>query len=83
MAGIRFAPPPLSVLITEWPRRDGRLGGVGPGGTAVQRIEIVLADDHAVIRGGLRQVLDAETDFSVVAEAALEALGDATVTRAG
>jgi two-component system response regulator NreC len=30
---------------------------------------IVLADDHAVVRSGLRFVLEAETDFEVVAEA--------------
>jgi two-component system response regulator NreC len=34
------------------------------------RIRIVIADDHAVVRRGLRQVLDGETGFEVVAEAA-------------
>jgi two-component system response regulator NreC len=32
-------------------------------------ITIVLADDHTVLRGGLRMLLDAEPDFEVVAEA--------------
>ena len=32
-------------------------------------ITIVLADDHAVVRRGLRLVLDAEDGFEVVAEA--------------
>ncbi len=32
-------------------------------------IRIVIADDHAVVRRGLRQVLDAEAGFEVVAEA--------------
>ena len=32
-------------------------------------ISIVIADDHAVVRSGLRMLLDAEADFSVVAEA--------------
>jgi two-component system response regulator NreC len=32
-------------------------------------ISIVLADDHAVVRSGLRFVLDAEDDLQVVAEA--------------
>ena len=32
-------------------------------------IRIVLADDHAVVRHGLRLLLDGETDFEVVAEA--------------
>jgi DNA-binding NarL/FixJ family response regulator len=34
-----------------------------------ERIEIVIADDHAMIRSGLRRVLDTEGDLSVVAEA--------------
>jgi two-component system, NarL family, response regulator NreC len=32
-------------------------------------IRIVLADDHAVVRSGLRLLLDSETGFEVVAEA--------------
>jgi two-component system response regulator NreC len=32
-------------------------------------IRIVLADDHAVVRSGLRLLLDSENDFEVVAEA--------------
>jgi two-component system, NarL family, response regulator NreC len=32
-------------------------------------IRIVIADDHAVVRSGLRMLLDAEADFDVVAEA--------------
>lgn len=31
---------------------------------------VLLADDHAVVRSGLRAVLDGETDITVVAEAA-------------
>jgi two-component system response regulator NreC len=42
------------------------VGGV-EGSDAVTRI--VLADDHAVVRSGLRMLLDAEEDFEVVAEA--------------
>jgi DNA-binding NarL/FixJ family response regulator len=34
------------------------------------KIRILLADDHAVVRKGLRMVLDAEPDLEVVAEAA-------------
>ncbi|MEO6859883.1 MAG: response regulator transcription factor [Solirubrobacteraceae bacterium] len=33
-------------------------------------IRVVIADDHAMVRRGLRQVLDAEDGFEVVAEAA-------------
>jgi two-component system, NarL family, response regulator NreC len=35
----------------------------------VDPIRLVIADDHAVVRAGLRMLLDAEEDLSVVAEA--------------
>jgi two-component system, NarL family, response regulator NreC len=38
------------------------------GGWA-QIIRVVIADDHAVVRRGLRQILDTEEGFEVVAEA--------------
>jgi two-component system response regulator NreC len=42
----------------------------GTGGEApVRPIRIVLADDHAVVRSGLRLVLEGEPDLEVVAEA--------------
>ncbi len=41
-------------------------GGAQPTG---ERIRIVLADDHAVVRSGLRMVLETESDLEVVAEA--------------
>jgi two-component system response regulator NreC len=37
--------------------------------TSAQAITIVLADDHVVVRSGLRMLLDSESDFEVVAEA--------------
>ncbi len=37
--------------------------------TAAPVIRIVLADDHQVVRSGLRMLLDREADFEVVAEA--------------
>ena len=37
--------------------------------TSSETIRIVLADDHAVVRSGLRLLLDSEPDFEVVAEA--------------
>jgi len=44
--------------------------GRAEGDTDAQRpITIVLADDHAVVRSGLRMLLDAEPDFEVLAEA--------------
>jgi two-component system response regulator NreC len=35
-----------------------------------RKIRVVVADDHPIVRRGLRQVLEAEPDFEVVAEAA-------------
>ena len=40
-----------------------------PGAGDEGAITIVLADDHAIMRSGLRMLLDAERDFGVVAEA--------------
>ena len=42
---------------------------------------ILLADDHALVRRGLRMVLDAEPDLNVVAEAATGAEALATADR--
>jgi DNA-binding NarL/FixJ family response regulator len=44
-----------------------------------EKIRILLADDHAVLRAGLRALLDAEKDFEVVGEAGT---GEDAVTRA-
>ncbi|HXA53594.1 MAG TPA: response regulator transcription factor [Solirubrobacteraceae bacterium] len=59
--------------MVEWEARPGASGSEEetvseqrPGG---QTIGIVLADDHAVVRSGLRMLLDAEPDFEVLAEA--------------
>lgn len=38
-------------------------------GSAAKAIRIVLADDHAVVRSGLKLLLDGEEGFEVVAEA--------------
>jgi DNA-binding NarL/FixJ family response regulator len=38
--------------------------------TDIQPICVILADDHAVVRKGIREFLDAEEDIEVVAEAA-------------
>jgi two-component system response regulator NreC len=45
---------------------NGTVGGRVP---STELIRIVLADDHAVVRSGLRMLLDSERDFEVVAEA--------------
>jgi two-component system response regulator NreC len=36
---------------------------------ATSRITVVLADDHEIVRNGIRMVLEGEPDFDVVAEA--------------
>jgi len=40
-----------------------------PGAELPSSIRVVIADDHAVVRRGLRQVIDSEADLEVVAEA--------------
>lgn len=40
------------------------------GGPAEKCIRVVLADDHAVVRQGIRRVLEADGGFEIVAEAA-------------
>jgi two-component system response regulator NreC len=47
------------------PTQPGQPGDSGSGKT----IRVVIADDHSVIRRGLRQVLDADGGFDVLAEA--------------
>ncbi|HUB36479.1 MAG TPA: response regulator transcription factor [Solirubrobacteraceae bacterium] len=44
-------------------------GGAASEDASGETIRIVLADDHAVVRSGLRLLLDAESGFEVVAEA--------------
>ena len=38
-------------------------------GAAESEVSVVLADDHVIVRDGIRMVLEAEPDISVVAEA--------------
>ena len=51
---------------------DSTRGGGGEPETleAVEKITVVLADDHELVRDGIRMVLEAEPDIEVVAEAA-------------
>ena len=57
-------------------RRRGHRGAAGHPGSRTGRLmlaqpaRILLADDHALVRSGLRMILDAEPDLHVVAEAA-------------
>jgi two-component system response regulator NreC len=57
-------------------RDAGQGARSGDDASEERLIRIVLADDHGVVRSGLRLLLDAEQDFEVVAEA-----GDADAAR--
>jgi DNA-binding NarL/FixJ family response regulator len=41
----------------------------GAGGRAMTEIRIILADDHDIFRKGLREILDKQSDMTVVGEA--------------
>ena len=51
--------------------------------SALSPHRVVLVDDHAVLRWGLRQLFEAEPDFAVCAEAATVDEGFRAVERAG
>jgi two-component system response regulator NreC len=51
------------------PQPDSRAIQVDPMDASPKKIRVVIADDHSVVRRGLRQVLDANGGFDVVAEA--------------
>ncbi len=58
-----------------------RASGEATSPSAVSRVRILICDDHAMVRGGIRRLLEAEQDFDVVAEApdaaaALARVGD-------
>lgn len=48
----------------------------GPGEVGSEAITIILADDHQIVRDGLRRIIEAEGDMEVVAE-----VGDAAEAR--
>jgi DNA-binding NarL/FixJ family response regulator len=50
-------------------RRRGHRGGGHPAARGRRMIRLLLADDHPVVRAGLRAVLETEADFVVLAEA--------------
>ncbi|MCA2190843.1 response regulator [Nonomuraea cavernae] len=52
-------------------------------GTEQRQTRILLADDHALVRHGLRLILDAEPDLTVVAEAGDGAEAIEIATRSG
>jgi sulfide:quinone oxidoreductase len=64
-----WAPPTKIAARYLAPYLDKRDRAEDGSACATSMIRIVLADDHAVVRHGLRLLLDGETDFEVVAEA--------------
>jgi DNA-binding NarL/FixJ family response regulator len=57
-------------------------GRSAPPGTAPRRpLRLILIDDHAILRDGLRALLSAEHDIELIAEAASVAEGIALVKR--
>ncbi|MBS2939408.1 response regulator transcription factor [Nocardioides sp. J2M5] len=50
-------------------------------GTRADAVDIVLVDDHAIVRQGLRSILERERDLTVVAEASTAAEALAVVDR--
>src|SRR3972149_6893941 len=54
--------------VSRWrPHCRGAAAGKAP---VTENIRVLLADDHAVLRSGLRALLDMEPDMEVVGEAA-------------
>jgi two-component system, NarL family, response regulator NreC len=57
-------------VVTSVPEPERAEAAVPGGSDTAGPIRVVIADDHAVVRRGLRQLLDAVAGFKVVAEAA-------------
>ena len=58
------------IAATVVQRRYSRIKVADSAGSNLEPIHIVLADDHAMVRRGLRMVLDGEEGLEVVGEAA-------------
>jgi DNA-binding NarL/FixJ family response regulator/signal transduction histidine kinase len=52
------------------PLAPDRTAHGGPGGRAVSEVRVMIVDDHAVVRRGVRAYLEALDDMAVAAEAA-------------
>ena len=66
-------PPPGAAPGAASGAAPGEPGGAAPGepgAAAVRRLRVLVADDHPVVRQGLRALLAGEDDLEVVAEAA-------------
>ena len=55
--------------MTEHQGQDRRRGGPDRRSESFERIRVLIVDDHALFRVGIRQILEHEPDMEVVAEA--------------
>lgn len=62
-------------------RAENSAGPVAPAGRQATEVRIVLVDDHAIVRQGLRSILDRERDLAVVGEASTASEALAVVQR--
>ncbi len=62
-------PPAAAESVAPAGEVKGEAAGPMPGGEEDRRLRILLADDHAVMRRGLRSLLSQEADIEVVGEA--------------
>jgi DNA-binding NarL/FixJ family response regulator len=56
--------------MSDYHGQDRRRGGPDRRREGAERTRIVIVDDHALFRVGMRNILERETDFDVVGEAA-------------
>ncbi len=70
----------IAGLVGAGPEQDGTMATLTPAVT--QAVDIMLVDDHAIVRQGLRSILEREQDLRVVAEASTAAEALAVVGRA-
>ena len=59
------------------------VSGAGSGDEARQPIAVFLLDDHEVVRRGVRDLLEAEPDITVVGEAGTASSALARIPRCG
>ena len=55
--------------MTEYQGPERRRGNTDRRNQSYERVRIVIVDDHALFRVGIRQILEREPDFEIVAEA--------------
>ncbi len=55
--------------MTEYQGPERRRGGQDRRNQSFERVRILIVDDHALFRVGIRQILEREPDFEIVAEA--------------